>query len=84
MFAPMMMGIALSSVSAPEATSATTSDVVVELLCNMAVITNPMNKPVNGLDVASRIVSDTFRFRCWSDDVIRSRAKRNSSKARMM
>lgn len=64
MFAPMMMGMALSNVSAPEATSATTSDVVVELLCNIAVITSPMNRPVNGFDVASKIVSDTFRFMC--------------------
>ena len=64
MFAPMIMGIALSSVRAPVATRATTNDVVVELLCSKAVITNPMNNPVKGFEVANKIVSDTLRFRC--------------------
>lgn len=63
-FAPIIMGMALSRVSAFDATNATTSDVVVELLCSMAVITRPMNSPVKGLDVANRMVSETFRFRC--------------------
>ncbi len=61
MFAPMIMGMALSSVSAPEETSATTRDVVVELLCNIAVITNPMNKHVNGYGVPKKIVTETAR-----------------------
>ena len=81
MLAPMMIGIALSSVTDPEATSATTRAVVVELLCNMAVISNPMNSPVNGLEVATRIVSATFFPRCCKDEVIRSSAKRKSRKA---
>lgn len=50
--APMMMGIALSRVIDPDATSATTSAVVVELLWIIAVISKPMNKAVNGFEVA--------------------------------
>lgn len=52
MLAPMMMGIALSSVMEPDATSATTSAVVVELLWIMAVMSRPMKSAVNGLEVA--------------------------------
>jgi len=79
--APIIMGIAPSSVSAPEATIATTRAVVVELLCNMAVITSPMNNPVNGLDVAVKIVSAAFFVMCCNEDVNSSRAKRNNKKA---
>lgn len=56
-FAPMMMGIALSIVMEPDATSATTKAVVVELLWIMAVINRPMNNAVNGFDVAWMMVS---------------------------
>lgn len=79
--APIIMGIALSSVTDPDATSATTRAVVVELLCNIAVMSNPMNRPVNGLDVATRIVSAAFFPKCCSDEVIKSSAKRKSRKA---
>lgn len=51
-FAPIIMGIALSMVMEPDATSATTKAVVVELLWIMAVINKPMNKAVNGFEVA--------------------------------
>lgn len=51
-FAPIMIGMPLSSVMDPEATNATTSAVVVELLWIMAVINNPINNAVNGLEVA--------------------------------
>ena len=50
--APIMIGIPLSSVIDPEATRATTRAVVVELLWIIAVISNPMNKAVNGFEVA--------------------------------
>lgn len=83
-FAPMMIGIALSRAIASVATSATTNDVVVELLCNMAVMSNPMKRPVNGLDVANNIVSATFFFMCCNEDVIRSSAKRNNRNAPRM
>lgn len=63
-FAPIMIGIALSNVIAPEATNATTSDVVVELLCSIAVMSKPMNKPANGFDVANKMVSATLPPRC--------------------
>lgn len=76
-FAPIMTGVAFSSVIEPEATNATVNDVVVELLCNIAVISRPMNNPVNGFAVAKTIVSITFFPRCWREEVIRSRANRN-------
>lgn len=50
--APMIIGMALSSVIDPEATNATTSAVVVELLWIMAVISKPMKSAVNGFEVA--------------------------------
>lgn len=84
MFAPMMMGIALCSVIDPEATSATTSEVVVELLCNIAVIRRPMNKPVKGFEVASKIVSATFLPRCCSEEVMRSSENKNRMNAPRM
>ena len=65
----------------PDATRATVSDVVVELLCNIAVMRSPMNKPVNGLAVAISMVSATFLPKCCKDDVIRSSANRNRIKA---
>ena len=46
MLAPIMIGTAFCRVMEPDATKATTRDVVVELLCNIAVISNPINKPV--------------------------------------
>lgn len=63
-FAPIMMGIALWRVMEPDATSATTKDVVVELLCNIAVVNNPINSPVNGFEVAIKIVSATLLPMC--------------------
>jgi hypothetical protein len=79
--APIMIGIALCNVRDPDATSATTTDVVVELLCNIAVISNPMNSPVKGFEVANRIVSVAFLPMCCNDDVIRSKANRKRTKA---
>ena len=81
MLAPMIIGTALCRVIEPEATSATTSEVVVELLCNIAVIRSPMNSPVNGLDVANKMVSATFLPRCCRDDVIKSRENKNKINA---
>lgn len=62
--APIIMGIALCNVIDPEATSATTMAVVVELLWIMAVISNPMNSAVNGLEVARMMVSAADRLMC--------------------
>ena len=81
MLAPMIIGTAPCNVIEPEATRATTSEVVVELLCNIAVIRSPMNKPVNGLEVANKMVSATFLPKCCRDDVIRSRENKNKINA---
>ncbi len=59
MFAPMIIGTAPCSESDPEATKATVREVVVVLLCKIAVTNNPINNPVNGFDVANKIVSLT-------------------------
>lgn len=75
-FAPMMMGTAPSSVMAPEATSATTIDVVAELLWMIAVISNPMKRPVKGFEVARIIVSAAVFPRCCKDEIIRSSANK--------
>ena len=82
MFAPMIMGTALSSVSDPVATSATVMDVVAVLLWMMAVTSKPMNRDVKGLDVARIIVSAAERPRCCREDNIRSKASRNTSRAK--
>ena len=79
--APMMIGIAFCKVMDPEATKATTNDVVVELLCSIAVISSPMNNPVNGFEVASKIVSPTFFPICCSDEIIKSRANKKRRNA---
>ncbi len=68
----------------PEATSATTSDVVVELLWIIAVTSRPINNAVNGLDVASMMVSAMLLPACCSVDIIRSSANKNSSRAPTM
>jgi hypothetical protein len=43
-----------------------------------------MNRPVNGLEVASKIVSDANVPKCWRDETIRSRENRNISNAPKM
>ena len=82
--APIMIGIAPRRETEPEATKATTMEVVVELLCRMAVTSNPMNKPVKGLVVANKIVSAAVFPRYCSEEIIKSRAKKNMSRAPMM
>jgi hypothetical protein len=47
-------------------------------------MSSPMNNPVNGLEVASRMVSVTFLPICCKEDVIRSRANRKRRKAPIM
>lgn len=54
-FAPITIGIALYNSTVPDATRATNMEVTVELLCKMAVANNPINKPMNGLEVTSRM-----------------------------
>jgi len=48
-FAPMIIGMACAKSIDPDATIATIMEVVVELLCIMAVVTIPMNKLIKGL-----------------------------------
>ena len=83
-FAPMMMGVALCNVIEPDATSATTRAVVVELLWSIAVISKPINRAVKGFDVACKIVSATFFPMCCSDEVIKSSANKKSRNAPRM
>jgi hypothetical protein len=68
----------------PEATNATTNAVVVELLWIMAVISRPMNNPVNGLEVARMMVSAADLPKCCRDDTIRSSANTKSISVPMM
>lgn len=68
----------------PEATKATAIEVVVELLCNIAVISRPINNPVKGFDVANRIVSATFWPMCCSEEVIKSSENKNNINAPRM
>jgi len=75
------MGTAFAILMAPDAVNATAIDVVTELLWTIAVINRPMKKPVNGLDVASMIVSAAVCPNCRSEDIIRSRAKRKINNA---
>ena len=63
----------------PEATSTTVTDVVVELLCITAVISNPIKKAVNGSDVAATRVSATLLPRCCKDETINSIANMKSN-----
>jgi hypothetical protein len=58
--APIIMGTALSRVRAPDATMATIMEVVVELLWTIAVLSNPINKLMKGLEVAFIISSIMF------------------------
>ena len=83
-FAPIIIGTALCKVMDPEATKATTSDVEVELLCNIAVISSPIKSPLKGLAVANKIVSATFLPTCCKEEVIRSNANKKSSSAPRM
>lgn len=77
--APIIIGMALSMEMEPEATNATTRLVAVELLCSMAAISNPINRPVNGLEVASRIASAAVFPRCCREEIIRSSANTNNT-----
>lgn len=72
--APMIMGMALRIETEEEATKATTSEVVVELLWIMAVSNKPMKRPVNGFEVAWIMVCEAEPLRCCSEAIIRSTA----------
>lgn len=78
-FAPIMIGIALCMGIEPEATKATTSDVVVELLWIIAVLSNPIKSAVKGLDVAITIVAAAVLPKCCNEVTINSRANTKSS-----
>jgi hypothetical protein len=83
-FAPMMMGTALCNVTDPDATSATTMDVVAELLCSIAVTSRPINKPVKGFDVARNIDPVMFFPMFCNDVVMRSSENRKRMNALRM
>ena len=80
-FAPMIMGTAPSNAIEPEATRATTMEVVAELLCIIAVMSNPMKRPVKGFEVARIMVSAAVSPRCRKDEIIRSSANKNTKSA---
>lgn len=82
--APIIIGMALSKAIEPEATSATTIAVVVELLWIIAVISSPMKRPVKGLDVARIMVSAADLPRCCKEAIIRSSANTNSTNVPMI
>jgi hypothetical protein len=75
----MMMGTALSREIDRDATSATAMEVVVELLCSIAVVRIPIRNPVKGFDVATMIDLVASGLKCPSADAIRSMAKRNNT-----
>ena len=50
----------------------------------MAVTRRPMNKPVNGFDVAMMIVSAALAPRCCNDEIIKSNARRKTNNAASM
>jgi hypothetical protein len=82
--APMMMGIALSSEIDWDATSATAIEVVVELLCTIAVARTPMRKLVKGFEVATIIDSVAMGLRFLSAEVIRSIEYKNNNSTPVM
>jgi len=53
--APITMGMASGMFMDPLATIATITDVVVELLCTIDVMSKPMNNPTKGLEVTEII-----------------------------
>lgn len=79
--APIIIGTAPGNVMDPEATRATVIAVVAELLCISAVTNRPIKSPVNGFEVASKIISAASLPKCCSEAIIRSRVNRKISNA---
>jgi len=82
--APNIMGIARCISSEPLATMATIMEVVVELLCIMAVTSNPINKLTKGFVVISSMDWAKFLLDVLRPDIRRSIEKRKRNKARKM
>ena len=82
--APMIMGTAPCNEIDPVATSATTIDVVAELLCMIAVNKRPINNPAKGLAVARMMTSVMDLPACCSAAIIRSSEKRKINNAVMI
>jgi hypothetical protein len=77
MFAPIIMGIALGTVSTPPPTKPTTMEVVVEELWISEVASIPMNKPTSGLEVLVIRVSARSLPNIFIEVPIRSMLNRN-------
>ena len=84
MLAPMIIGTESVNVSEPDATAATIIAVLVELLCMRAVISRPMNNPMNGLEVATRIDSAAPFPNALNDSPIKLTASINAASASKM
>lgn len=72
MLAPITIGIALVKSIDPLATMATIIDVVVELLCKIAVANNPINKLIKGLEVTESIGFTLPLPKCPKEEISRS------------
>lgn len=79
--APIIIGTAPCKEIEPEAINATVIAVVAELLCMSAVTNSPIKSPVNGFEVASKIISAASLPKCWSDAIIKSRVNRKINNA---
>ena len=82
--APITIGMAVDRSIEPDATIATAIDVVVELLCIMAVIINPINKLIKGFSAnvkKERMVSSPI---CLAKLTNRSIEIKNSARTALM
>lgn len=84
MLAPIITKIPLSSEIVPDATRATAMDVIVELLCIKAVVSNPTNSDMKGdsaIIIKSLAVPSPMEER---ENIIKSMASRNSKRIEMI
>ena len=77
-FAPIIMGTESANVKEPDATAATIIAVLVELLWIRAVISRPINKPIKGFEVATKIDSAASLPNAPKDSPIKSTASRKT------
>lgn len=84
MLAPIIIGTASERLSDPAATRATIILVLVELLCIIAVTSKPINKPIKGLDVATRIDSAIFCPRLPKAALSKSMENKNTNSTHIM
>ena len=78
--APITIGIALSRLMVPAATIATVKEVVVELLCMIAVVRIPIKKPTNGFEVAKIICFTISSLSCPNALLIKLSDKKKAIK----